>query len=151
MKSTTILAAIAAISLATASCQSSSSDSEKAKADSIARADSIAEVFEKGDALVADFTALAAKIDTLDAKADWEDIASQVGEAIYTRDVCDGKGVMSDRAFQEFNELLGKVNAKVETLPKAQQDKYFNVINPLLEKANAAGATKVTEEIIKPQ
>ena len=100
---------------------------------------------------MADFTALAAKIDTLDAKADWENIASQVGEAIYTRDVCDGKGVMSDRAFQEFNELLGKVNAKVETLPKAQQDKYFNVINPLLEKANAAGSTKVTEEIIKPQ
>lgn len=144
---TALSIALALAIMAGASC--ASSDKEKATADSIARADSLAHAFDPGDSLLADFSKTAARIDTLKPDADWTAVAEEVGQVIVSRDEFDSRKAISDIAFQRINELLGNVNSKVETLPKATQDAYFNALEPLLDKAAEINSEQATEEIVE--
>lgn len=143
MRQTTIIF-IFSLLIGALSPSCSSSDSGQTAADSALHA------YDEGDRLVTDFTKIADKAQTMTPSDDWATFAVEVGNAIVERDVCDGKGTISGVSFQKFNELLGNINAKVESLPQNIQDVYNSSLAPLLEKAADAQAETVTEEVVTP-
>ena len=150
MKQTTSFLATVLVMFIAFATSCASSDKDRAAADSIARADSILHAYDQGIDLVANFTKVAEKAETMTADSDWAAYATEVGNAIVERDLCDSKGTISADDFQRFNELLGNISTKVESLPQAVQDAYNAALAPLLEKAASADTEIVTEEIVNP-